>query len=240
MKTAARLRRASEEACSSQLRQALQHLVRGGNGLGVELVGALGLDHRHQFLDDVHVAGIYEVSVTDANGCMDTAVATIVNVECLCEADFTEDAHCMQEPVKFVLLADSVIMDSRWEFADAVGGSSAIDPLVKFNKEGEVQVTLQATLGCGVVTVERTIRLVDCTKECSVFIPNTFTPNNDHINDDWSCPGRATVGGAALGGVQRRERGAEPSGDPPTSRIDLRRPSHHKPPLRAAGSPWRL
>ncbi|HQV74178.1 MAG TPA: gliding motility-associated C-terminal domain-containing protein [Flavobacteriales bacterium] len=137
----------------------------------------------------VNVAGIYEVSVTDANGCMDTAVATIVNVECLCEADFTEDAHCMQEPVKFVLLADSVIMDARWEFADAVGGSSAIDPLVKFNKEGEVQVTLQATLGCGVVTVERTIRLVDCTKECSVFIPNTFTPNNDQINDDWSWVG---------------------------------------------------
>jgi len=137
----------------------------------------------------VNGPGEYVVSVTDANGCMDAAMATVVKVECLCEADFTEDAHCLQEPVKFVVIADSAIVDARWEFADAVGGSSAIDPLVKFNAEGEVHVTLQATLGCGVVTVERTIRLVDCTKECSVFIPNTFTPNNDQINDEWSWVG---------------------------------------------------
>jgi len=42
---------------SSQLRQALQHLVGGLDGLRVEFVGALRLDHAHQFLDDVHVRG---------------------------------------------------------------------------------------------------------------------------------------------------------------------------------------
>ena len=133
--------------------------------------------------------GQYEVSVTDANGCTNMASATVVNVECLCEADFTEDAHCIQEPVKFVVIADSTVVGARWEFADAAGASSAIDPLVKFNSKGEVRVTLQAQLVCGVVTVERTIRLVDCTDECSVFIPNTFTPNNDRINDEWNWVG---------------------------------------------------
>lgn len=133
--------------------------------------------------------GQYEVSVTDANGCTDMAVATVVNVECLCEADFTEDAHCMQEPVKFVVIADSTVVGAHWEFADAARATSANDPLVKFNSKGEVRVTLQAQLVCGVVTVERTIRLVDCTDECSVFIPNTFTPNNDQINDEWNWVG---------------------------------------------------
>ncbi len=135
----------------------------------------------------VYEAGTYTVTATDVNGCSDVAEALVMNMECLCEADFLEEARCIQEPVQFTLLADSMVVGAHWSFSGgAASGSTETDPLVRFNAEGDVLVTLEATLTCGVVLVERTIRLQDCTDSCSVWIPSSFTPDNDGINDTWS------------------------------------------------------
>src|SRR5476651_2369973 len=40
------------------LRDVLEHLVRGLDRLGIDLVGALGGDEVHHFLDDVHIGGL--------------------------------------------------------------------------------------------------------------------------------------------------------------------------------------
>ncbi|MEZ4737973.1 MAG: gliding motility-associated C-terminal domain-containing protein [Flavobacteriales bacterium] len=133
----------------------------------------------------IHDPGIYVVSVTDAIGCSDEASATVVNIDCLCEADFEREVTCMQEPSQFTLLADSTIVGARWYFGGAATGSDRIDPMVRFNRGGEVLVTLEATLSCGVVLVERTIDVQDCSDVCSVWIPSSFTPDNDGINDKW-------------------------------------------------------
>ena len=133
----------------------------------------------------VHEAGTYTVTASGVNGCSDVAVATVMNMECLCEADFVQEARCLQEPVQFTLMADSTVVSAHWSFHGAAHASSAIDPLVRFTAEGEVKVTLEATLACGVVIVERTINLYDCTDSCSVWVPSSFTPNNDGINDMW-------------------------------------------------------
>lgn len=134
----------------------------------------------------VYDAGTYTVTATDANGCTDVAEALVMNMECLCEADFVEEARCIQEPVQFTLVADSMVTGAHWSFNGAAAGTTEIDPLVRFTAEGDVLVTLEATLTCGVVLVERTIRLQDCTDSCSVWIPSSFTPDNDGINDTWS------------------------------------------------------
>jgi gliding motility-associated-like protein len=79
-----------------------------------------------------------------------------------------------------------MVVGAHWSFGGAASGSTETDPLVRFNAEGDVLVTLEATLTCGLVLVERTIRLQDCTDSCSVWIPSSFTPDNDGINDTWS------------------------------------------------------
>lgn len=133
--------------------------------------------------------GTYVITVTDVNGCSDTAMATVIAIECMCVADFTEDARCMQEPVQFMLLADSAIVSAEWSFNGAADNSTHIDPIVRFGSEGEVLVSLRATLGCGVVEVERAIRIEDCSDSCAVWIPSSFTPNGDGINDSWTWRG---------------------------------------------------
>jgi gliding motility-associated-like protein len=39
------------------------------------------------------------------------------------------------------------------------------------------------------VTVERTIRVADCSDSCSVWIPSAFSPDGDGINDLWGWSG---------------------------------------------------
>ncbi|MBL0044824.1 MAG: gliding motility-associated C-terminal domain-containing protein [Flavobacteriales bacterium] len=129
--------------------------------------------------------GDYIITVVDAGGCTDEAVASVSNVECLCVADFTHNARCMQEPAQFTLLADSAVLEAHWEFG-TTSSSPDIDPVVRFTAEGDVLVTLQATLSCGVVTVQRTIHVDDCSDSCSVWIPVAFTPDNDGRNDTWT------------------------------------------------------
>ena len=133
----------------------------------------------------VHDAGLYTVAVIDGNGCADTALAQVINVDCLCEADITTDARCYQDPAQFMVSADSIVLDVHWDFGDAAGATTEMDPLVLFRQEGEVLVTMEATLTCGVVRVERLIELQDCADSCSVFIPNAFTPDGDGLNEAW-------------------------------------------------------
>lgn len=137
----------------------------------------------------VDTAGTFTIQVSDAAGCTDESLATIAEVECQCVADFTENGRCMQDPVQFALIADSTVLGARWEFAGAANPSSALAPSVSFAAAGEVQVSVEATLTCGVVRVERTIRLVDCSDSCTVWIPNAFSPDGDLINDAWSWQG---------------------------------------------------
>lgn len=133
--------------------------------------------------------GVYTVDVVDMNGCTDQALVTVIGVECLCVVDIAYEARCIQDPARFTLLADSIVLSAHWDFGGAAGMSNSIDPEVRFDRDGEVVVTLEATLGCGVVSAQRTIRVEDCSDSCTVWVPNAFTPNNDGINDTWSWSG---------------------------------------------------
>lgn len=135
--------------------------------------------------NEVDSAGSYMIIVANDAGCMDQATATIAVLECMCEADFTENARCSQDPVQFTLLDDSAVQSVRWEFGGAANASSQLAPLVAFAAANDIQVTLEATLTCGVVRVVRSIALADCSDSCTVWIPNSFTPDGDAMNDAW-------------------------------------------------------
>ncbi|MFZ1693805.1 MAG: T9SS type B sorting domain-containing protein, partial [Flavobacteriales bacterium] len=130
-------------------------------------------------------SGAYIISVTDATGCADEAMATVTNIDCLCAADFEVDARCLQEPARFRLLADSVVVSSVWDFGGAAGATTVTDPEVLFEAEELVHVTLEVQLTCGTVVVERMVPIVDCSDSCRFWVPNAFTPNSDTENDIW-------------------------------------------------------
>lgn len=138
---------------------------------------------------NVTEAGMYTITSVDATGCSDEAMATVIPVECLCEADFVEDAHCLQEPVRFIVHADSTVLAAHWDFHGAAQNVSAQDAVVRFNEAGRMQVTLHATLSCGEVTVDRIVSVPDCSDSCGLFIPSAYTPNGDGVNDGWSWQG---------------------------------------------------
>ena len=130
-------------------------------------------------------SGNYVVTVTDVNGCTGSAMAEVVQVDCLCEADFTVDARCLQEPAYFTLVADSAILGAQWDFGGVATPAWAVDPVVQFEREGMVEVTVIAELSCGVDTLVRMVPITDCSDSCSLFIPSAFTPDGDAVNDRW-------------------------------------------------------
>jgi len=142
--------------------------------------------------DSVHDAGVYAVTATNASGCSDVANAIIANVPCLCEADFRTDALCMQEPAQFTLEADSAVQAVHWDFGGAAPASTELNPEVHFEAGQDVPVTLQATLSCGVVTVEHIVHIEDCSQSCHLWFPNSFTPDKDDKNDTWNWTGDCT------------------------------------------------
>ena len=134
-------------------------------------------------------AGTYLVVGTNASGCSDTAWVVVSTMDCLCEADFAHEGACIQDPVAFTVLADSAVVGVRWDFAGAADATTGSSPVVKFTGSTTVQVTVEVTLTCGVVTVQRPIVVPDCSDSCKVYVANAFSPNGDGINDGWSWSG---------------------------------------------------
>ncbi|MBK7556732.1 MAG: gliding motility-associated C-terminal domain-containing protein [Flavobacteriales bacterium] len=131
-------------------------------------------------------SGTYVVTVQDMNGCAGSATVVIDTVACVCEAEIVADANCLQDPAYFSVVADSAIWDVLWDFGGGAGNVNVLNPEVFYTTEGNVVVTLEATLSCGVVLVQDTIHIMDCSDSCSVFMPNAFTPDGDAVNDDWT------------------------------------------------------
>ena len=110
----------------------------------------------------------------------------MINVFCRCEADFEFTAKCIQDPLSFKLLADSIIVGAHWNFSTAnTPDVNEENPTVYFNAAGKHLVTLQATLSCGVVDVTKWVDVKDCSDSCQIWIPNSFSPNDDGKNENF-------------------------------------------------------
>ncbi|GAA4087177.1 PKD domain-containing protein [Mucilaginibacter panaciglaebae] len=76
----------------------------------------------------------------------------------------------------------------KWTFAGAsITTSSLPGPdSVYYRDQGRYTIILDVTNSCGTTEVSKTINLI---KRPTLYIPNTFTPNNDGINDNWNITG---------------------------------------------------
>ncbi len=138
-------------------------------------------------VSSVYDSGTYAIAVTDSLGCTDEAVVIITNIICLCTVDFKVIATCIEEPVQLDLVSDSLATDARWTFSKAsMPEQYGLNTSVFFDDEESILVTLDATLSCGQATTSKYVKVEQCEDMCHFYIPNSFTPNNDGVNDQLS------------------------------------------------------
>jgi len=131
-------------------------------------------------------SGTYAIDVSDINGCADQALVEITPQECNCIADITSNAHCLQDPITFEILADSQIVSATWSFRNTnIGNLNDLSPTIRLNTTEKIQVVLNVLLSCGEVEVVKYIQLTDCADSCHIYFPIAFSPNNDGLNDDF-------------------------------------------------------
>ncbi|MCB9169932.1 MAG: gliding motility-associated C-terminal domain-containing protein [Flavobacteriales bacterium] len=138
--------------------------------------------------------GGYDVGavVTWPNGCQDdTLVQDMVSVIALPQAEFAWDpdpANILWTTLDFHELSGSNAMTFDWDFA-GLGGSTDPDPTFLFpnNYGATYPVTLLVTneLGCP----DSVTHQVEIADQLLVYVPNSFTPDGDGVNDAFSVIG---------------------------------------------------
>ncbi|MAO45735.1 MAG: hypothetical protein CL823_01145 [Crocinitomicaceae bacterium] len=139
------------------------------------------------FYLDVEFPGIYEAefTVTSNEGCSVT-----VEYEDAFEAwypplaDFTtdpEDINILDPTVNFVNLTQGGT-EFIWSFGDG-DGSSEVNPQHEYYETGSYDVQLLVTnqYGCTDVSTQT----INVSNLLQIWVPNSFTPNNDGNNDAW-------------------------------------------------------
>jgi gliding motility-associated-like protein len=125
-------------------------------------------------------AGIYYVTVVDANGCYDDMSVAVNNTPGP-TANFTADPDFIWQgdPVYFTNLSSNYV-SSDWILGD--GNTSTEDsPIHQYDNDGTFYITLTVTdaNGCTDYVIDSLIIV----KKYVYWIPNTFTPNGNTVNE---------------------------------------------------------
>jgi gliding motility-associated-like protein len=124
----------------------------------------------------------YTVTITDVCGSAPVSDSVLVTVNPSPEADLTfspQDPSSLAPDVNFY---DNSLNPIVWQWSFGDGDSSNLeDPPHTYESPGQYNVTLLVTniYGC----VDSITYLVIVKEDISVFIPNSFTPNNDGANE---------------------------------------------------------
>jgi gliding motility-associated-like protein len=123
--------------------------------------------------------GIYDVTYTytDANGCTNSIVDYIEILENTVDAG--EDVYIPEYTTTTLYATGGV--SYIWTPGDSLSCDDCPDPVVDILSTTTFTVTSWDIYGC-VATDEVTVHIVPVF-DVSVFVPNTFTPNGDNIND---------------------------------------------------------
>jgi gliding motility-associated-like protein len=131
--------------------------------------------------------GCFDVTltVTASNGCVFSQ--TVDELICVSDnpiADFTvENPSLLVDDPTAVFINQSIGAQTYdWNFGDGTG-STAVNPVHDFDEIGEYLVTMYATneFGC-IDSANFTVVVID---ELIVYVPNTFTPNQDGKNEEF-------------------------------------------------------
>lgn len=133
------------------------------------------------------IEGTYSVSltVTDANGCSNTLTKSkYITVYPQPIASFVaspQPATILSPLISFRNTSDGA-SQWLWNFGDASASTSSVEhPQFIYDEEGTYEVTLIVTneYACS----DTAIQEIRINSDFAIYIPNTFTPNNDGLND---------------------------------------------------------
>lgn len=126
-------------------------------------------------------AGSYEVVVTDANGCKDSTFVSVSDDLPYPHAAFDyriEGDHLLEQEVQFL---NNSIATSQWTWNFGNGDqSNEEDPRYHYGRAGDYLVQLMASNG---YCVDTAYQYVNIDPLLRVYVPNSFTPGMNGIND---------------------------------------------------------
>lgn len=134
--------------------------------------------------------GIYEITVTDANGCIATANQTLQNpppvfVDIVADSTRIE----MGEPLNLEAVTENTTGSIVYEWSpdDGLSCTDCQNPTAVLYQSQDVFVTVTDSLGCN----DETSLFIEVLENLSYFVPNAFTPGNaDGTNDDFRVYGK--------------------------------------------------
>lgn len=129
--------------------------------------------------------GLYEVTVVDGKGCLNTKSFNIENNETIADSEIESaafdqyNAYLVNFEIQFWNRSFGQILSYHWDFGDGVE-SFEENPKHTYIAEGDYEIVLTVTdvFGCS-LEVRKEISVIDY----FLAVPNVFTPNGDGIND---------------------------------------------------------
>ncbi len=128
-------------------------------------------------------AGNYAVTVTDGNGCSDVTTATITEPDSvIVTIDPVPATTSIGVPLQLnVNTNKSGTLSYSWSPVTALSCSDCADPVFQATITTPYSVTVTTADGC-IGKIEFVATVIP---DYTVFIPNSFSPNNDGRNDFW-------------------------------------------------------
>ncbi len=137
-------------------------------------------------------SGNYVVTATDQNGCASSIQVTVLN-DPPSDVSITANDSCLENYIPFSILTAEAISSVTWNFGDTASGanntSSSLLPTHLFSSTGSYNVTANIIATCGSFQINYPLQIVQCDSiinDCTLYLPNAFTPNDDGINDEFN------------------------------------------------------
>jgi len=156
-------------------------------GQVTELVASAGLSGYvwNTGADSIAVSvgpGLWSVSAVDTNGCLNSALFEVAQLDAPLARIISPDEFCDGEPA-FLSAEDLPDQDLQWS-------TGATEASIAVGSNGTYALTVSNA--CGTASDSIRVRFDNC--ECGIYIPNAFTPNGDDNNEVWQpvvCPALA-------------------------------------------------
>ncbi len=142
---------------------------------------------------NIDATGVYSVILTDSNGCINSDTINVI-INPLPNSDFTFDPQPtdLNNPEILFTNLSSINISYQWNFGDGtiIENLNNINHTYQFSGEYDVSLISLNEFGCVDTVIYQII--ID-PGGFDLFIPNTFTPNNDEHNELFVIKGRYII-----------------------------------------------